>query len=175
MTKLLSITFALAICSYSIAQTSVFNDDFESGSSLWTLSGDLSPNSWIFNSCSGNGTSAAGSNAMYITSGGTIPGCGITGTEQHAYVDAPTGTHQTVSSASIDAGCLTSLTASFDYSIDGILTEDFAELVYSTNGGTTWTVVGLPLSIASAWTSINVSPTSSIKRFIIRSWNSIYI
>ena len=154
-----SLTFALLLffCSNLNAQTSVFSDDFESGSASWTLSGDLAPNAWIFNTCAGNGATLPGTTSMYITSGGTVPGCGATGTEQHAYADAPAGVNQAISSANVDAGCLESLTASFDYRIDGVLVEDVAELVYSTNGGVSWTAVGAAFSISPAWTTASVS------------------
>jgi len=157
MIKSIFIAVALLFTNGLIAQTSVFFDDFESGSGSWTLSGDMSPNAWIFDACAGNGTSVPGVTSMYITSGGTIPGCGVTGTEQHAYIDAPAGINQAISSATVDAGCLESLSASFDYRIDGVLTEDFAELVYSTNGGVSWTPVGTAFTISPAWTSVSLA------------------
>lgn len=157
MNKSLTFAILLLFSGNLSAQTSVFSDDFESGSTSWTISGNISPNLWIFNSCAGNGTTLTGATSMYISSGGIVPGCGATGTEQYAYVDAPAGINQIVSSTNVDAGCLSSLTASFDYRIDGVLTEDFAELVYSTDGGTSWIPVGSAFSISPAWTSVAVA------------------
>jgi gliding motility-associated-like protein len=157
MIKSLTFAIGLLLSGSLIGQTSFFSDDFESGSASWTQSGDIAPNSWIFNTCAGNGSSLSGATSMYITSGGTIPGCGATGTEQHAYVDAPAGINEAISATNVDAGCLSSLSVSFDYRIDGVLTEDIAELVYSTNGGASWTAVGSAFTISNAWTSVSMT------------------
>ncbi|NRA11666.1 MAG: HYR domain-containing protein [Crocinitomicaceae bacterium] len=157
MIKSLTFAIGLLLSGSLIGQTSFFSDDFESGIGSWIQTGDATPNSWIVNSCAGNGTSLPGTTSMYITSGGTVPGCGATGTEQHAYVDAPVGINEAISATNVDAGCLASLTASFDYRIDGMLTEDIAELVYSTNGGVSWTAVGTAFAISNAWTSASIA------------------
>lgn len=157
MIKSLIFAIGLLLSGNLIGQTSFFSDDFESGSTSWIQSGDITPNSWVFNSCAGNRTSLPVATSMYISSGGSIPGCGATGTEQYAYTDAPSGINEAISASNVDAGYLSSLSASFDYRIDGVLTEDIAELVYSTNGGLSWTVVGTAFSISNAWTSTSIA------------------
>ena len=134
MMKSLTFAIGLLLSGSLIGQTSFFSDDFESSSASWTQSGDIAPNSLAFNSCAGNGTSLPGTTSMYITSVGTIPGCGTTGTEHFAYDDAPSGIYKAIGSINVDAGYLSLLSASFDYRIDGVMTEAIAELVYSTNG-----------------------------------------
>ena len=104
MIKSLTFAIGLLLSGSLIAQTSFFSDDFESGSASWTQSG------------------------------GAILGCGTTGTEQFAYADAPSGIYKAIGSINVDAGYLSLLSASFDYRIDGAMTEAIAELVYSTNG-----------------------------------------
>tara|TARA_B110000305_G_C19437069_1_gene639612 strand:+ start:1659 stop:2225 length:567 start_codon:yes stop_codon:yes gene_type:complete len=157
MMKSLTFAIGMLLSGSLIGQTSFFSDDFESSSASWTQSGDIAPNSLAFNSCAGNGTSLPGTASMYITSVGTISGCGTTGTEHFAYDDAPSGIYEAISSINIDAGCLSSLSASFDYRIDGALTEYIAELVYSTNGGISWIAVGTPFSISPAWSSASIA------------------
>lgn len=57
MIKSLTFAIGLLLSGSLIGQTLFFSDDFEA-------------NSWIFNSCSENGTSLSGAPSMHITSGG---------------------------------------------------------------------------------------------------------
>lgn len=140
------------------AQATLFSNGFETNPGSWNETGDLTPNAWIKNSCAGNGPSASGVTAGYITSGGTVAGCGPTGTEQYAYTNAPAGmTHQAILYHNIDATCATSLQVTFDYRIDGVAAEDYMELVYSTDGGTSWTPVGGALAMSTNWTTTTIN------------------
>ncbi|MFZ9029461.1 MAG: hypothetical protein ACO2Z9_10630, partial [Crocinitomicaceae bacterium] len=157
MKSLLTITFTV-VSLFSIAQATLFLDYFESGSGNWTFAGDVTPNFWLVNSCAGNGTTTAGSNSMYISPGGSIPGCGVTGTEQYAYTDAPGGSvNEAISYTTIDGTCATSLIADFDYRIQGNSGADYAELVYSIDGGTSWVAVGSELAQSAAWTTTSIA------------------
>ena len=153
MNKIILVPLALLFSINIFGQATLFTEDFESGST-WLTSGDIAPNSWIDNSCAGNGPSIAGSTSMYISSGGSVPGCGATGTEQHAYVSAlPATTFESIISQTIDASCVSTLNVDFDYRVEGGVGTDFAELVYSTDGGTTWIPVGGELTISAVWTT----------------------
>ena len=153
MNKIIFVPLALLFSINIFGQATLFTEDFESGST-WLTSGDIAPNSWIDNSCAGNGPSIAGSTSMYISSGGSVPGCGATGTEQHAYVSAlPATTFESIISQTIDASCVSTLNVDFDYRVEGGVGTDFAELVYSTDGGTTWIPVGGELTISAVWTT----------------------
>lgn len=135
------------------SQATLFSEDFESGAGSWTASGDISPNFWTVDACAGNGTSSAGSNAAYISNGTLSAGC----TPGLIYENSPSGTLTAIYSASVDATCASSLVANFDYLIDGISTEDYGQVVYSTDGGFSWLTVGSELILSSGWTSTTVN------------------
>jgi len=156
MLKYFTLLLAITAGHLGISQATLFTDDFESGGAAWTATDDLLPNYWIVDNCSGNGTTAPGTEAMYITPGGVMSGCGPTGDVQHAYVNAGVGTLMATNYTTVDATCATALQVSFDYRIEGVSTEDFAELVYSTDGGTTWVAVGSEFAISAAWTTTTI-------------------
>ncbi len=156
--KLFLTAFFFNLSIFSLGQATLFLDYFESGSGTWTFIGDVSPNFWLVNSCAGNGATTAGSNSMYISPGGSIPGCGAMGTEQYAYTDAPVGSvNEAISYTTIDGTCATSLIADFDYRVQGNSGSDYAELVYSTDGGTSWVAVGGELAQSAAWTTTSIA------------------
>ncbi|MFT5777885.1 MAG: hypothetical protein ACI837_000833, partial [Crocinitomicaceae bacterium] len=148
--------FSLLVLLYSFttfSQATLFADNFEFAFT-WTATGDLAPNFWLNDACAGNGTSFPGSNSLYISQGGSIPGCGATGTEQYTYTNAPAAsTNEAIIYNNVDATCASALQVAFDYRVDGIAAQDYAELVYSTDGGTSWLPVGGELSISAVWTS----------------------
>lgn len=152
MLRHLLFLFSSALTLTSLAQVTVFSDDFESGSSSWTAADDLLPNFWTVNGCSGNGTSAPGSAAAYITDGSTVAAC----TPGLTYVNSTGGTFQATYYVTVDASCVNALQLSFDYLIDGIPGEDIARVVYSSNGGVSWTQTGSDLSASSSWTSTSL-------------------
>lgn len=151
---LIGLFFALNVHSQT---ATLFSDDFESGMNAWTAADDLLPNYWIDTTCAGNGTSAAGSHAMYITPGGINPGCGASGDIQYAYVNSGGGSLIATNYAAVDATCATTLGLSFDYRIEGVSTEDFGEAVYSTDGGSSWISLTGELPISAAWTTMSIA------------------
>lgn len=159
MTKLLFLSILLLISSRSFAQATLFSETFELGSAGWVASGDLSANEWIASSCAGNGGTTPGSFSMHISPfGGTISGCSPGQIQHYAYSNAPAATvHSMILRHSINATCASSPQLTFDYRIDGVSGQDFAEVVYSTNGGVSWTPVGSALPISSGWTSTSVA------------------
>lgn len=150
----------------TFGQATLFMEDFESGNS-WTIYGDLTPNTWIDNSCAGNGPSTAGSTSMYISKGGAIAGCGVTGTEQYLYDNAPAATtFESIIYHSIDATCASALNVGFDYRVEGSVGTDFAELVCSIDGGISWITVGAALTISAVWTSSTIALPASLDGMI---------
>ena len=157
MAKIQTLIVLLLLASQSIGQITLFSDDLESGAGSWTFTGDLLPNFWIGNSCAGNGISSPGVNAMYITPGGSVAGCGATGTEQYAYENSPFGSLSAISYVTIDGGCVTTMQIAFDYRIEGVALEDFAELVYSDDNGASWNAIGASLPVSAAWTTTTIA------------------
>lgn len=136
-----------------LSQATLFSEDFESGSANWTASGDITPNFWTVDACAGNGSSSAGTNAAYISNGTINAGC----TPGLIYENSPSGSYIATYSAVIDATCASGLNVSFDYLIDGISTEDYGQVVYSTNGGVSWLPVGSELVLSGGWSSTSIN------------------
>jgi gliding motility-associated-like protein len=151
MRKYYLLSLLTMVCLTVSSQATLYSNSFESSIADWTFSGDLTPNTWIRNTCAGNGPSAAGTSALYITKGGSEPGCGASGTEQYAYDNSTTGTNVAIAFTTVDAICVTAVDVQFDYKIDGVVGQDYLELVYSTNGGTTWTAVGGAMTSSNGW------------------------
>jgi len=163
------LAIALATSVYGQTSFSIFQDDFETGGSNWTISSSTSPNSWIFDVCAGNGLTLAGSNSMYISSGptnGTVAGCGATGTEQFIFSNAPSGSLSSISSTQIDAQCLETVVLDFDYQFNGSSVNDYCEVVFSLDNGSTWTAVGPNLPASTVWTSTTINLPTSVNNMI---------
>lgn len=155
--------FSFIVCSLALyGQTTLLTEDFEAISPPWFASGSISPNYWIIKDCAGNGPSLPGSTSLYITKGGAVPGCGATGDIQYAYDNSAGGIEEAVHYTSIDATCASNLQVTFDYQIDGIALQDFCELVYSTDGGTTWIPVGGELPISGVWTTTTIGMPGAV-------------
>ena len=135
---LLVVAFLFGLITGSNAQTTFFTDDFEAGTTTWSTSGSAFPNKWVVSTCTNNG----GAKAAYISPGGTTPDCSSTGIEHYGYQNALSGSNQTIIYHSVNAGCYNSMTLGFDLQIAGIAAEDYCEVVYSTDNGSTWTATG---------------------------------
>lgn len=149
-----------------LSQTiTLIDEDFESGIAGWNTTGNAVTNQWIVNTCAGNGPSAPGSQSAYITKGGATPGCGSNGDIQYAYENASSGTPEfTILYTTVDATCASNLEFTVDYQLVGegypgtpptIL--DYGEIVYSTNGGASWTSITSEFYNIPTWTTATVS------------------
>lgn len=136
------------------AQTTLLTETFES-LGTWQVSGPVAPNTWIQGSCAGNGISQPGTAAMYISKGGSVVGCGPSGTSQYAYASTASGLQEVVIYKSVHNTCYASLQLTVDVQIEGTAGQDFLEIVYSTNGGATWTVASAQLTGISSWQSVS--------------------
>ncbi len=151
------------LCSASLfAQTSIFSDDFESGSSNWILNTGSGDNQWVVNN------SYTGYNPV-IADTPDQPS-GVTGSPQSNYLHINNVTacsNLSVCNASFDTGSasnqdvtmaspivttgMTSVTLSFYYLCEGASGVSFGTLQYSTDGGSSWTDVAT-YSGVSTWT-----------------------
>lgn len=159
-----TILFTIAfIYSLSVkAQATLYTEDFEVLNPTWIATDDLTPNFWLQKDCAGNGPTFPGTESMYITKGGPDAGCGATGDSQYAYENAPSGTNMATIYTTVDATCATSIQVTFDYRLEGVLSEDTGELVFSTDGGTTWTNAGGLLTQSATWTTTTVSLPAAV-------------
>lgn len=148
---LLPIYFLIAL--HLDAQVTFFTEDFESGSGSWTATDNLAPNFWLTANCGGNGPSNPGTFAAYVTYAGAVSGCG----QIPAYTNAGSGTLMATYYTPINASCFNTLTVNFDYLAEGVAMEDVAQVVYSTNGGASWTQTGSDLSISASWANTTLS------------------
>lgn len=138
-------------------QTILYSGTFEPPFTEWTVFGGGLPNTFLRNSCAGNGASAPGTSALYISKGGTVSGCGATGTEQFAYDNAAAATQEVIAYTTVNASCATNLQALFDYRIQGVSNEDVGQLVYSTDNGATWMQQGANLTSSGNWTTTTIA------------------
>ncbi len=138
-------------------QATLYFSDFETPFIDWLVAGDLSPNQWKRSSCPGNGSSAAGVAAFHISEGGTGLGCGVGNQDQFTYTNSVAGIQQAIAYTTIVGNCASNLQATFDYRIEGVAVQDYAELIYSANGGSTWIPIGANFTISSAWTTATIS------------------
>jgi gliding motility-associated-like protein len=150
LTTLTLLTFS------AFGQATVYSGNFEPPFVDWTLTGDVSPNFWLKDICAGNGASQPGTHALYISEGGVGPGCGVGSLTQYSYTNSASGIKQAIAYTTIDGTCASALQATFDYKIVGVASEDFGELIYSTNGGASWTPISVFAS-SVGWTTNTVS------------------
>tara|TARA_R110002072_G_scaffold302709_3_gene487516 strand:- start:6733 stop:10074 length:3342 start_codon:yes stop_codon:yes gene_type:complete len=151
--KSIFVLFCFGLGTVAHTQTTLFSDDFETPTALWNSFGSINPNLWLIDNCSGNGPSLAGGNAMYISDNSA--GCGVTNNEQYAYSNSLVGSDSVINYVSINASCLNNLSLSFDFKIDAI--GDIGELVYSTDAGVTWNVIGTSYTSTPNWTSTSLT------------------
>jgi hypothetical protein len=146
-------------------QTTLYSNTFENIANSWTVENSGTPNKWQDGDCAGNGLFIAGSKAMYITDGSAGTGC----TLSYVYQNSPAGTEYSLAYTPVDATCASVLTLQYDYKTGGNAA-DFTELVYSTDGGASWIVLGAPLATNSSWstiTPISLPPGLSLTNFHI--------
>lgn len=150
-------------------QATLYSANFEPPFVDWSIAGDLTPNEWRKSTCPGNGPSAAGVTSFYISEGGVGPGCGIGNQDQYSYTNSASGIKQIIGYTTIVGICASNLQATFDYRIEGVVAQDYAELVYSINGGATWIAVGSNFTMSATWTTTTISlpPSLDFSTFLL--------
>ncbi|MFT6921014.1 MAG: hypothetical protein ACJA1C_000008 [Crocinitomicaceae bacterium] len=159
---LLSLGACLAIITASFSQTTIFQDDFESGSSQWTLNTGSGTNNWVVNNAylgfagiipdtpnqPGAITNSPQSTYMHITNTAVCGGLGAC----NANFDTGAASDQNAEVAtSIDASTYTNVTVSFWYLCAGQTATSFGTMEYSLDGGSTWVGTGTEYSGAPSW------------------------
>lgn len=125
----------------------VFQDNFENGTSNWTLNNSsgtnsTDPNSWVINSASpynGSCATGAGNNSLHVTCLGFI--CGLLYPTQPAVYNesgAANATDRFTSTVDINTVGRTNLQLKFTWSCQGDPGDDFGSVRYSINGGSSW-------------------------------------
>ena len=162
--------FAVVCPFIGFSQTvEILNEDFEGPTNVWSTTGNSTSNQWIINSCAGNGPSAAGTTSMYISKGGPDAGCGTTGDIQYRYDDAAIGSEFTIVFTTVDAACLENLQFTVDYKLIGEgyngqsgPFHDFGQMVYSTDGGTTWQNATNEFYNVPSWSTVTLPLPASL-------------
>lgn len=152
----------------TFAQTTLFQDDFESGSSQWTLNTGSGANNWTVNNAylgfaglipdtpnqPGSFTNGPQSTYMHITNTSICSGLSVC----NANFDTGSASNQnTEITTSIDASSYTNISLSFWYLCAGQTSLSYGTLEYSTDGGSTWIGTGTEYSGVSSWTQETVS------------------
>lgn len=143
------------------AQTTFIQDHFENASA-WTSSGTTSPNNWIIGSCTNNG----GNKALYISAGGSTNDCSPTGIAHYGYTNAVSGVVSVITSREIQATCFTAMQMHADIQIEGEMGTDFLEVVYSTDLGASWTVIGAAIVANSTYTTSNFNLPAALNNSV---------
>jgi gliding motility-associated-like protein len=155
MKKLLSLSALLLFSVQTWSQTfDLYSENFEFGlSSAWTIESNSAINSWILNSCAGNGSSETGVQSLYVTKGGIDPDCGSTGMFQYAYDNEASGASSCSAKLFMGNNCSYDLSLSFDYRIDSDI-HDYLEVLYSTDG-TNFISLGI-IASSTNWSSSTI-------------------
>jgi hypothetical protein len=154
---LLLSVFGLSLSGFA-QQHVLFTEGFESGSSGWTLGGIPSENQWVVGECADNGDSAPGANALYITDGSSDL-CGF----NFLYTISLNLSSSIIAHRTVDAFCGSNLMLQFDYRAGGNAL-NFAEVVYSTDGGGSWTVPsGGVVPSSATWSTMSVNLPASLE------------
>lgn len=150
------------------AQTTLFQDDFETANNQWTLNTGSGVNNWVVNNSylgfaglitdtpnqPGAITNSPQSSYMHITNTTVCGGLSVC----NANFDTGSSSNQnTEITTSIDASSYTNISLSFWYLCAGQTSLSFGTLEYSIDGGTTWTGTGTEYSGVSSWTQETVS------------------
>jgi len=156
--KIVLTTLILCGLKVNAQVTTLYSNDFENTSLSWIIQGIATPNKWLQGNCAGNGTTLIGDSALYVSDATAGSGC----TVSYVYQNAPAGSQFTLAYTSVDATCASGLTLYYDYKTGGVASEDYTELVYSTDGGSTWTVIGSALAINASWSTISTALPSGL-------------
>lgn len=167
MKRLLLLTISL-ISAYGFTQTTLFQDNFESGSSQWTLNTGSGDNNWVVNNSylgfsgfipdtpnqPGSFTNGTQSTYLHITNQSVCNGLSVC----NANFDTGAATDQNAElSTAIDASAYSNVTVSFWYLCAGQSGTSFGTMEYSINGGASWVSTGTNYVNTSSWTQESVS------------------
>lgn len=172
------------------AQTTLFQDNFESGAGNWTLNGGAGNNQWVLNSeyvdNSGLGLvpdtpdqpvgTTNGPNSSYLHIYNTQAcGFGIC----NASFDTGSSSNQSATQTTpVSTTGYSNVTLEFIYLCAGASGTSYGMVEYSLNGGTSWTAASGQYSGVSTWTSASIAlpafdNTASLKfRFIWQNGNT---
>lgn len=167
MKKTLLITGVLC-ASMSFAQTTLFEDNFESGSGNWTLNGGSGSNHWVVNNSyagfSGlipntpnqpaSFTGGVNSSYMHITNE-TV--CNALGTCNSNFDTGSASNQSATQTNSISTVGYTNVTLSFWYLCDGEGSVTYGQVEYSTNNGSTWVSANSPYIDINTWTNATIT------------------
>lgn len=168
MKKLLLSTVCLFLGALTFGQTTLFSDDFESGSGLWLLNGGSGANTWVVNNAyigfaglipdtpnqPGAITNSPQSTYMHITNTTVCGGLSVC----NANFDTGSASNQpTEIATAIDATGYTGVTLSFWYLCAGQTSTSFGTLEYTIDGGLSWVATGTDYVNTSSWTQETVS------------------
>ncbi len=168
------LSFASLITFISFGQTTIYNQDFNTGISDFVLTGS-NANTWIVNSeyvgfpgfIDDTPTQPAGitagpnSNYLHIYNDQVCTGLGAC----NAIYDAASASTAFATSPSIVTTGFTSVSCSFWYLCNGeSVNTDYGKVEYSTDGGGTWTQAGSNYALVSTWTNatVNVPALSNV-------------
>ncbi len=172
---LLSLGTFLAFASASFSQTTLFQDNFESGGGNWTLNTGSGSNNWVVNNAflgfsglipdtpnqPGSFTNGPQSTYMHITNQTVCGGLSVC----NANFDTGSASNQnTELTTAINASTYTNVTVSFWYLCAGQTNVSFGTLEYSVDGGVTWIGTGTNYVNTSSWTQETVS---------LPAWNNV--
>lgn len=167
MRKLLLCGF-LAIAGSAISQTTLFQDNFASGATNWTLGG-VGDNSWVVNNAY-TGSSLFGitdtpnqpagifgspqSNYLHITNQSFA--CGGLGACNANFLAGSPALTTAQLNAVMNTTAMTNVTVSFWYLCAGDAASAYGTFEYSINAGSTW-LSGATYSGVSVWTQASIS------------------
>jgi len=167
MTKLL-LAGSMVLTMSAFSQTTLFQDDFESGSGSWTPNGGSGTNQWIVNS---EYTGFSGlvddtppepsgitgypySSYMHIHNTMACSGFGLC----NASFDTGSSSNQpTTLTSAIDATGYSNVTLGFWYLCNGAAGSAYGTIEYSTDNGSNWTPTGTSYQGVSTWTQTSVT------------------
>lgn len=152
------------------SQTTIFQDNFESGAGNWTLNGGSGNNQWILNSeyVDGSGfgivpdtpnqpggvTNGPNSAYLHIHNMQACSGYGIC----NASFDTGSSSNQSATqTASVSTTGYTNVTLEFIYLCDGASGTSYGIVEYSTDNGSSWTAASSQYSGASTWTNASIT------------------
>lgn len=154
----------------AFGQTTLFQDNFESGSAAWTLNGGSGLNQWIVNTeyVDGSGfgivpdtpdqpgTVTNGPQSSYLHIHNT-QACSTLSICNASFDTGSSSNQSATQSTAVVTTGLTNVTLTFIYLCDGLTGSAYGVVEYSTNNGGSWTAAAGNYSGVSTWTNASIS------------------